>query len=101
MSAFYIHGSVRRNSVLIRSNKMQLYAGIYLPQNYSICYGCNRTHHQEHIKLQPQLLVQVMSCITATNFRQRGLIRPRWQKVVALIRDMTCTRRCGYSFTRF
>ena len=23
--------------------------------------------------------------------------RPRWQKVVALIRDMTCTRSCSYS----
>ena len=26
---FYIHGSVHRHSLLIRSNKMQLYAGIY------------------------------------------------------------------------
>ena len=24
--------------------------------------------------------------------------RPRWRKVVTLIRDMTCTRSCGYSF---
>ena len=31
-------------------------------------------------------------------FRQRRLIRPLWRKVVALIRDMTCTRSCGYSF---
>ena len=30
-----IHGSVHRNSVLIRSNKMQQYAGIYLLQNHS------------------------------------------------------------------
>jgi hypothetical protein len=28
--AFYIHGSVHHNSILIRSNKMQQYAGIYL-----------------------------------------------------------------------
>ena len=37
---FYIHGSVHRNSILIRSNKMQQYAGIYLLQNYSTCFGC-------------------------------------------------------------
>ena len=36
---FYIHGSVHRNSILIRSNKMQQYAGIYLLQNYSTCLG--------------------------------------------------------------
>ena len=63
---------------------MQQYAGIYLLQNYS-------THNQEYIKLHLQLLVQVMSHIRETNFRQRGLIRPRWRKVVALTRDMTCT----------
>ena len=27
-------------SILIRSNKMQQYAGIYLLQNYSTCFGC-------------------------------------------------------------
>ena len=36
---FYIHGSMHHNSVLIRSNKMQQYAGIYLLQNYSTCFG--------------------------------------------------------------
>ena len=39
--------------------------------------------------------------IRATTFCQRGLIRPRWQKVVALIRDMTCTRSCSYSLICF
>ena len=37
---FYIHGSVHRDSILIRSNEMQKYAGIYLLQNYSTCFGC-------------------------------------------------------------
>ena len=37
---FYIHGSVHRDSILIRSNKMQKYAGVYLLQNYSTCFGC-------------------------------------------------------------
>jgi len=36
---FYIHGSVHRDFVLIRSNKMQQYAGIYLQQVYSPCFG--------------------------------------------------------------
>jgi hypothetical protein len=36
---FYIHGSVNRDSVLIRSNEMKLYAGVYLLQNYSTCFG--------------------------------------------------------------
>ena len=30
---------------------MQQYAGIYLLQYYSTCFGCHRTHHQEYIKL--------------------------------------------------
>ena len=37
---FYIHSSVHRNSMLIRSNKMQQYAGIYLLKNHSTCFGC-------------------------------------------------------------
>ena len=49
---FYIHGSLQRNSMLIRSNKMQHYAGIYLLQNHSLhVSGVHRTHHQEYIKL--------------------------------------------------
>ena len=38
--AFYIDGSVYYNSILIRSNKMQQYAGIYLLQNQSKHFGC-------------------------------------------------------------
>ena len=60
--------------------------------------GVYRTHHQEYIKPQLQLLLQVMSRVRATTFRQRGLIRPSWGKVVALTRDITCTRSCSYSF---
>ena len=36
---FYLHGSVHRDSVLIRSNKIQPSAGIYLLQFYSTCFG--------------------------------------------------------------
>jgi hypothetical protein len=35
-----IYGSVHREFILIRSNKMQQYAGIYLLQNHSTCFGC-------------------------------------------------------------
>ena len=35
---FYIHGSVDRDPILIRSNEMQQYAGVYLLQNYSTCF---------------------------------------------------------------
>jgi len=38
--------------ILIRSNKMQHYAGIYLLQNHSLhVSGVHRTHHQENKKL--------------------------------------------------
>ena len=47
----YIHSSVHRNSIIIRSNKMQQYAGIYLLQNTLHVSGVYRTRHQEYIKL--------------------------------------------------
>ena len=37
---FYIRDSVHHDSLLIRSNKMQQYAAIYLLQIYSACFGC-------------------------------------------------------------
>ena len=37
---FYIHGSVHHKSILIRSNKLQQYAGVYLLQNDSTCFVC-------------------------------------------------------------
>jgi len=36
----YIRGSVHRDSIMIRSNKMQQYAGIYLLQIYPTRFGC-------------------------------------------------------------
>ena len=48
---FYIHGSVHRHSILIRSNKMQqMQVFIYCKIILHIS-GVYRTHHQEHIKL--------------------------------------------------
>ena len=52
VNQFYIHGSVHRNSILIRSNKMQNYAGVYLLQNHPLHVSdAHRTHHREYIKL--------------------------------------------------
>ena len=93
----YIHGSVHRDSILIRSNEMQQYVGIYLLQNYSTCFGCI-SHPSSGIHQTVTVASGTGLSVRATNFRQRGLIRPRWRKVVALIRDMTCTRSCSYSF---
>ena len=39
LSKFYICSSVHHNSRLKKSNKMQLYADIYLLLNYSTCFG--------------------------------------------------------------
>jgi len=39
---------------------MQQYADMYSLQNYSTCFGCHSTHHQEYQKLYPQPPVQVI-----------------------------------------
>ena len=72
---FYIHGSVHRDSVLIRYNKMQQYAGIYLLQVYSTCFGRPS---------RPSSGVQ--KTVTAASGTGRFTV------------TMTCTRGCGHSF---
>jgi hypothetical protein len=84
VSDFYIHGSAHRHSILIRTNKMQLMQVFICCKITLHVLGVYRTHHQEYIKLSLQLQVQVISRIRAKIFCQRGLIRPRWLKVVAL-----------------
>ena len=42
---------------------MQQYADIYSLQNYSTCFGCHSTYHQEYQKLYPQPPVQVQFLI--------------------------------------
>ena len=88
---FFIHGSVHRDSILIRSNELQQYAGVYLLQNYSTCFGCV-SHPSSGVH-------QTVTAASGTgHITCQSLIRPRWWKVVALTRDMTCTRSCSYSF---
>jgi hypothetical protein len=77
---FYIHGSVHRDSILIRSNEIQQYAGIYFLQNYSACFGC-LSHPSSGVHQNLTAASGTGHSIWATTFCQRGLIR---RKVVAL-----------------
>jgi len=76
---------------------MQQYAGVYLLQNYSTCFGC-QSHPSSRVH-QTVTAASGTGHITchSNNLPPGFLIRPRWRKVVVLTRDMTCTRRCSYS----
>ena len=80
---FYIYGSVHRKSILVRSNKMQQYVGIYLLQNYSTYFGC-RSHPSSGVHKTVTAASGIGHSICATTFLQRDLW-PRWRKVVAQI----------------
>ena len=80
---FYIHGSVHRDSILIISNEMQHYAGVYLLQNYSTCFRC-LSQPSSGVHQTVTAASGTGHSVRATTFRQCGLIRPRWRKVVAL-----------------
>ena len=75
---------MHRDSILIRSNKTQQYAGIYLLQNYSTCSGC-LSHPSSGVHKTVTAATGAGHSVRATTFRQRGLIRSRWRKVVAHI----------------
>ena len=68
---FNIHGSVHRDSILIRSNKMQQYAGIYLLQIYSTCFGCP-SHPSSGVHKTVTAASGTGHSISATTFLQRG-----------------------------
>ena len=72
LSVFYIHGSVHRDSILIRSNVMQQYAGVYLLQNYSTCFGC-LSHRSSGVHQTVTAAPGTGHNVRATTFRQRGL----------------------------
>ena len=61
---------------------MQQYASIYLLQNYSTRFGC--PSHQSGVQRPVTAASGTGHSIRVTTFLQRGLIRPRWRKVVAL-----------------
>ena len=80
---FYIHDSVHRDSILIRSDKMQQYAGIYLLQIYSACFGCP-SHPSSGVHETVAAASGTGHCIWATTFLQRGHWL-HWRKIVAQI----------------
>jgi hypothetical protein len=70
---------------------MQQYAGIYLMQKYSTCFG--RLSHPSSGVYQSVTAGSGTGHIT----HQGNNLLPAWPKVVALIRDMIRTRNCSYS----
>jgi len=84
MLANYLGQKVRHVVyILIRSKKMQLYAGVYLLQNYSTSFG-RLSHPSSGVHQTVTAASGTGHSVRATTFCQRGLIRPRWRKVVAL-----------------
>ena len=100
---FYIHGSVHRNSILIRSNKMQQYAGMYLLQNHSTCFGCP-SNPSSGVHKHVTAACGTGHSIWATTFIHRGQIKTPWRPNLATLDEgcwsdnMTCTRGLSYSF---
>ena len=80
-SQFYIHGSVHRNSILIRCNSMQVF--IYC-QNHSTCFGCP-SHPSSGVHITVTAASGTGHSIWATTFIQLGHIWPRWKKVDAYV----------------
>ena len=74
----YIHGSVHRDSVLIRSSKMQQYARIYLLQVYSTRFG-RPSRPSSGVQKTVTAASGTGHSNGGTTFLQRGLIRPRWR----------------------
>ena len=71
---------------------MQQYAGIYLLQNYSLCFGC--PSHQSRVHKTVTEASGTDHSVRATNFLQRGLIGPGWRKVVA-VPEAAVTELCS------
>ena len=95
-SEFYIHGFVRHNSILIRSNKMQQYADIYLLQNYCTRFGCPSHPSSGVHKTVIAASGTGHSNNIATTFLQRGLSATLEEGCCS--DTTTCTRGWSYSF---
>ena len=70
--------------ILIRSNNVQQYTGIYLLQNYCTCFGCP-SHPSSGVHKTVTAASGTDHSNSATTFLQRGLIRPRCRKAVAQV----------------
>ena len=106
---FYICSSVHRNSRLKKSNKMQLYADIYLLLNYSTYFGCT-SHQSSGVHKTVVAAFSTDNTIWGASFFKRDQVSSRLRKLV-LVHDLTCsrlrisllprlicTRGCNYSF---
>ena len=58
------------------------YAGVYLLQNYSTCFGC-LSHPSSGVHQTVTAASGAGHSVRATTFRQRGLIRPRLRTVAS------------------
>ena len=83
-----------RSYILIRSNKMQQYTGIYLLQNHSTCFGCP-SHPSSGVHKTITAASGTGHSIWATTFLQRG---EATLEEGCCSDTMTCTRGCSYSF---
>ena len=70
---FFEHSATHVTSVLIRSNKMKHYAGMYLLQNYFTCFGC-LSHPSSGVHQTVTAASGTGHTIRATTFCQRDLI---------------------------
>ena len=59
---------------------MRQYANVYLLQNYSTCFGC-LSHPSSGVHQTVTAASGTGHSVRATTFRQRGLIRPNYQKL--------------------
>ena len=77
---FHADGQTDRHdeAILIRYNAMQQYAGVYLMQNYSTCFGC-LPHPSSGVHQTVTAASGTGHSVRAITFRQRGLIRQRWR----------------------
>ena len=66
--------------ILLRSNKMQQYVGIYLLQNHSTYFWCP-SHLSSGVRKTVTAASGTGHSIWETTFLQRGQILPRWRKV--------------------
>ena len=81
--------------ILIRSKKMQQYAGIYLLQNHSTCSGCP-SHPSSGVHKAVTAASGTGHSIWATTFLQHGLSATLEEGCCS--DTVTCTRGCSYSF---
>jgi hypothetical protein len=63
---------------------MQQHAGIYLLQNYSTCFR-RLSHPSSGVYKTITAVSGAGHSVRATTFRQRGIIRSHWRKVVAQV----------------